>query len=90
MYTNYDIYRFHPTYQTEGIIEFDYTLGCEIPYCEHWQAIWKVNGGYESSIVLGHQSQTLQDFVGESGLFDDFESTEGIDAGDWWEWNCGF
>lgn len=85
-----DIHWFHTTPETEGTTEQDYPIGEQIPYCSHWETVRQISNGYEPSVVLGNQQQTLQDIMGFTSIFPDFESTEGVDGSDWWEWNSGF
>ena len=88
--TKNDVYGLHTALPTEGDLELDHPLGEQIPYCEHWQTVWQISDGDEFTIVLGDQQWPLHNPVGEPGLFSNIESTEGIDAGHWWEWNSGF
>lgn len=80
------IHGLHPTFETEEPIEFDYTIGTEIPYCEHWQTVWQISDGYEPLVVLGYQRGTLQNTMGFSSVFPIGEGAQGVDAGDWWLW----
>ena len=84
---SYDLYWIYTPQETEGTTEFDHPIGEQIPYCEHWQAVRKVSYGHEPTSLLGYQQWPLQDFMGEPSVFSDFESTEGTDASNWWEWN---
>ena len=88
--TTNDIHRLHTTPETEGDYSIDYSIGCEVPYCQHWKAVREIANGNEPNALLGYQQRPLYDIVGEPGVFNDFESTEGIDASDWWQWNSGF
>ena len=85
--TNYDIHGFHTTYQTEATTELDHPIGEQIPYCEHWETVRQIVSRNEPTLVLGNQQWPLQDFMGEPSIFTDFESTEGVDECDWWQWN---
>ena len=86
MYKKYeqDIHGLYTTYITETTIEFDYPIGCEVPYCEHWKAVWEISDGNELASILGNQQQALQDFMGEPCIFTNGESTQGVDDGYWW------
>ena len=86
-HTSYDIYGIHTTYETEGTPELDHPIGEQIPYCEHWKAVREISNGNEPTPVLGHQQWSVQDTMGQPSILNDFESTEGIDECDWWQWN---
>ena len=87
---SYDVYRLHTPPETEGTTESDYPVHGEVPYCEHWQTVWKVSDGHEPSTILGYKQLSMQDLMGESSIQSSGEGAQGIDASDWWEWNCGF
>ena len=86
-HTNYDFYGIYTTYETEGTTEFNHPIGEQIPYCEYWQAVRKVSNGNEPTSILGNQQWSSKDTMGQPGVFSDFESSEGIDECDWWQWN---
>mgnify|MGYP003640450665 CR=1 FL=1 len=85
MYEN--IYRFHTTQETEGASEQDHPLGEQIPYCIYWETVRKISNGNEPSFILGIEQFTKPDPLVCTSILNDFESTEGIDESDWWEWN---
>lgn len=87
IHTNYDIYGFYTTYETERTPELDHPIGEQIPYCKYWKAVREISDGYEPTSLLGYQQWSIEDTVVFASVLSNFESTEGVDECDWWVWN---
>ena len=64
IYESERIYWLYTTSETERDYSIDTWFNEQVPYCEHWQTVRQVSNGYEPTVVLGDQRQTMQNPLG--------------------------
>ena len=80
---NNDLHRIYSTSETEGDDQWYFVFNSEVPYCVHWQTVWKISGSHEPNALLGYQRWAMQNFVGQPSIQSGDQGSEGTDASYW-------